>query len=128
MQFTLNDLGIHHRLSTAADGEKVADFFLKRGDYAAAPDADIAFIDLYMPRLNGIEVLQAITDGKVWPVCVLTTSELEKQIVVERFKLDARCYIVKPIDEYKLIDAFECFDHLKPIAAEIRNRRGTGRA
>lgn len=89
LQFTLNDLGIRHRLSTAADGEKAVDFFLKRGDYAAAPDADIAFLDLYMPRLNGIEVLQAITDGKVWPVCVLTTSELEKQIVVERFKLDA---------------------------------------
>jgi len=30
------------------------------------------------------------------------------------------CYVVKPADREAIIKAFDCFDHLKPIAEELR--------
>lgn len=70
-QLILNELGIRYRLSTAADGEKAVDFFLKRGDYAAAPDPDIVFLDLYMPRLRWRaslkkNLLSALVPARPW--------------------------------------------------------------
>lgn len=63
----------------------------------------IILLDLNMPKMGGIELLQVIKQDpllKVIPVVVLTTSE-EQQDKVESFSLGVAGYMAKPV-EYKL--------------------------
>ena len=125
-EYVLAALRIPYSLSIARDGEAAVDFLCKRSQNASAPHPDIAFIDLNMPRLSGIEVLQELEGDGIIPVSVLTSSPIEQDIVVERFKLDRRRYIVKPIDEQKLLEALDSFDHLRDFAAAARERLSAG--
>jgi len=75
-------------------------FLHKEGQYAGVPTPDLILLDLNMPRMNGHEVLQAISqdDGlRHLPVVVLTTSDAEKD-VLSSYQLRCSSYIVKPVD------------------------------
>ncbi len=122
MEMTLCELRLHRTVTVLTDGEQAVNFILKRGSYSGAPEPAIIFLDMNLPRLTGVQVLEAIDDGRSHPVCVVTGSRLEQELVRARFKLEAQCYIVKPVDRDSILGAFACFDHLKPIADEIRDR------
>ncbi len=67
----------------------------------------VIFLDLKLPRLNGLEVLRILkSDLKTRniPVVVMTSS-LEQRDVIDCYTLGANSYIVKPIDfrEYFLV-------------------------
>ncbi len=53
---------------------------------------DLAFVDINMPKLSGLEVLRSLQQS---PLVVLTTAYSEH--AVEAFELDAFDYLVKPI-------------------------------
>jgi DNA-binding NarL/FixJ family response regulator len=60
----------------------------------------LSFLDLNLPKKNGIEVLKEIKvqDGlKAIPVIVLTTSDADHDIS-KAYSLHANCYILKPVD------------------------------
>jgi CheY-like chemotaxis protein len=64
-------------------------------------------LDLNLPRMNGIEVLEQIKGDPALatiPVVVLTTSDSEDDIV-RSYTLHANAYITKPVD-------FERFRHV----------------
>jgi CheY-like chemotaxis protein len=59
----------------------------------------LVLLDLNMPRMNGIEFLQAVRadpDLKSIPVVILTTSE-EEQDRVKASQLNASGYLLKPV-------------------------------
>ncbi|HRQ33336.1 MAG TPA: response regulator, partial [Anaerolineales bacterium] len=61
--------------------------------------------DLRLPRIDGVEVLQAIKNDdelKSIPVVILTTSEAEKD-VIRAYMHHANSYLVKPVgfEEFK---------------------------
>jgi two-component system response regulator len=89
-------LNLHH----VPDGVECMAFLHKEGQYAGVPTPDLILLDLNMPRMNGHEVLQAISqdDGlRHLPVVVLTTSDAERD-VLSSYQLRCSSYIVKPVD------------------------------
>lgn len=93
----------HH----VVDGREGIDFLEKKGVYANAPRPDIIFLDLNMPRMNGSEFLTVIKANQKLndiPVIVLTTSEVESDIV-RSYQLGAASYIVKPVDVQQFLSA-----------------------
>ncbi len=66
---------------------------------------DIILLDLNLPRMGGLEVLEKIKadpDLRVIPVVILTTSQDEADIA-RSYHSHANCYIAKPVDFEKFM-------------------------
>jgi CheY-like chemotaxis protein len=90
------------------DGEQALDFIFSTGPYSNRIKGHprLIMLDLKMPKVNGIEVLQRIKSNevtKIIPVVMLTSSAEERDIV-ESYKLGVNSYLVKPVDFTKFVD------------------------
>ena len=66
-----------------------------------------------MPRKDGREVLAEIKSDqalKQIPIIILTSSEAEQDII-KSYKLQANCYITKPVDLNKFIDVVKSIEN-----------------
>jgi CheY-like chemotaxis protein len=87
----------------AEDGQEALDFVFCRGEHSArsvAAAPKVIFLDLKMPKVDGIDVLRAIRGDartKMIPVVILTSSK-EQRDIVEGYKLGVNAYIQKPVD------------------------------
>lgn len=68
-------------------------------------EPDLVFMDVRMPRLTGVEVLETVTHR---PAVVFTTAYDEH--AVKAFELGAVDYLVKPFGEERLL---ECLDRVR---------------
>lgn len=96
---------LHH----VEDGREGLDFLNKTEKYADVPRPDLIFLDLNMPRMNGCEFLAAIKADERFkgiPVVVLTTSDVEKDVIYS-YQLGATSYITKPVDMPQFIKAIQ---------------------
>jgi len=92
----LSDLQISNHLETAGNGEEALAYL--RDQNRERPC--VIFLDLNMPKMNGIEFLKvakADEQLKKIPVIVLTTS-IDQQDRMESFDLSVAGYMVKPIE------------------------------
>jgi len=91
---------LRNRLFVTRDGEEAIDFLYNRGDYASEnkyPKPDIILLDLRLPKLDGIEVLEQIKHEekiKDIPVIVLTVSESDEDII-KAYEEGVKSYILK---------------------------------
>jgi CheY-like chemotaxis protein len=102
---TLKDLKIKNQLVSKANGEEALEYL--RTDDNKKPC--IIFLDLNMPKMNGIEFLKIVKADKTLkkiPVVVLTTSR-QQQDIIESFDLSAAGYIVKSVDYAKFAEAIK---------------------
>ena len=91
-------------IEVARDGEEALAFIEKweRGD----PVPLVILLDLKLPKVSGLEVLEVIKKHKVFktiPVVILTTST-ESTDVKTAYKLGVNSYIVKPVDFGKFME------------------------
>jgi CheY-like chemotaxis protein len=106
------------------DGQEALDFVFREGDYsdrADAPQPDVILLDLNLPKVNGLEVLDKIraSDGiSTIPIVVLTVSE-QQEDVRESYKLGANTYITKPVDFEKFVHAMEILDEYWMVIARL---------
>jgi CheY-like chemotaxis protein len=94
------DSKLHNNLRVALDGEEAMKMLRQEGEHFKAQRPDLIILDLNLPKKNGIEVLREIKEDKSLkciPVVILTTSNAEEDLE-ETCKLDANCYITKPVD------------------------------
>lgn len=85
------------------DGAEAIDFLFGTGNYEGR-DTDnkpkVILLDLKMPKVNGIEVLERIKSDaktKTIPVVVLTSSK-EHPDIEKCYRLGVNSYIVKPVE------------------------------
>lgn len=99
---TLEDHRIANRIMHFTDGQTALDYLLRRGEYAKpenSPRPHMILLDLRLPRVDGLEVLQSIKqqdETKSIPVIILTTSEAEKD-VARAYDNYVNSYLVKPV-------------------------------
>jgi two-component system response regulator len=101
-----------NRLSIVEDGVQALEFLRREGDFAKAPRPDLILLDLNLPRKDGREVLSEIKADdrlKAIPVVVLTTSQAEKD-VLHVYRLQASCYITKPVDFQQFLDVVKAVE------------------
>jgi two-component system, chemotaxis family, response regulator Rcp1 len=70
-------------LHTVSDGLAALDFLERKPPYQAVPLPDLILLDLNIPKLSGLDVLESIKASeqfKLIPVVVLTTSKHESDI------------------------------------------------
>ena len=86
------------------DGEEALEFIFATGKFAVRDDIlprpKIVLLDIQMPKVNGIEVLQKIKSDertKATPVVMLTSSK-EDPDIKKCYALGANSYIVKPVN------------------------------
>jgi two-component system response regulator len=87
----------------AEDGVEALDYLFATGKYMGRDTNNmpqVILLDLNMPRLGGLEVLQRIRSDertKLLPVVILTTSSEDKDRV-EGYNFGANSYVRKPVD------------------------------
>jgi len=99
----LGDLNIRNTVVQAANGEEA--LMHLRNEENELPC--FIFLDLNMPRMNGIEFLKIAKNEprlKRIPVIVLTTSDNERD-VIESFELSVAGYMLKPADYKTFVEA-----------------------
>lgn len=85
------------------DGEQALEFLFNKGKYVSAngnKKLKAIFLDLKLPKLNGLEVLKIIKNDKILqkiPVIILTSSKQDIDINAA-YNLGVNSYIVKPLD------------------------------
>lgn len=94
-----------YTLSSVTDGGQAVDFLLKRGQYLNAPTPDVIFLDVHLPILDGIEVLRQIPNARDLPLCVLTSSDAERQAFRQEFGIDDSNYVLKPATQASVVSS-----------------------
>ena len=110
-EMTINALkksNLANKLLHVKDGAAALDYIFGEGDYSARKVEDkprVILLDLKMPKVNGIEVLQKIKSDertRTIPVVVLTSSK-EDPDIKKCYALGVNSYVVKPVafDEFQ---------------------------
>ncbi|MEP7106958.1 MAG: response regulator [Ferruginibacter sp.] len=92
-----------NRLLHVSDGAEALDFIFAEGAYTGRQieqEPKVILLDLKMPKVNGIEVLQKIKKDdrtRKIPVVVLTSSK-EDPDIKNCYGLGANSYVTKPVE------------------------------
>ncbi|QLG60956.1 response regulator [Halorarum salinum] len=103
---------LNNTLHVATDGAEALDFLHRRGDHESAPRPALVLLDLNLPKVDGLEVLEEIRDAPDLtsiPVIVLTSSEAEED-VVRSYELHTNAYLTKPISPDEFVDLVRSFE------------------
>ncbi len=100
-------------VDSAAGGSEALEM-LQEGDY------DLVFLDIKMPDMSGIEVLQKIKERSPHVMVVMITAYGSVETAVEAMKLGANDYLMKPFEpEYLLLLVEKLINQKKIIEENI---------
>jgi len=102
----LQEAGLPYELIVIIDGEAAVDYLTKKGEYASVQYPNLIFLDINLPKKNGLEVLEFIkndNDLKHIPVIMLTTSSYQNDINY-CYKNHANSYITKCVEINEFMD------------------------
>jgi two-component system response regulator len=101
-----------NEIKVIEDGQSALDFLFCRGEYvnrdqSAGPK--VIFLDLKLPKLNGLEVLKTLKSEKSTkyiPVVIVTSSREDPDIKAA-YALGVNSYVVKPVDFKSFMEAMD---------------------
>jgi CheY-like chemotaxis protein len=101
----LRRAGVTNEIIKMDDGGRAVELLFREGEFADAstPMPLLILLDLNLPVLNGLQVLQRIkADERTRriPVVMLTTTDSQQEIT-RCYDLGCNIYIVKPVDYVK---------------------------
>ena len=99
-----------YRIQTATDGQEGLNVALEN-------PPDLILLDLEMPQMTGMEVIDALSAKDMNIPVILMTSHGSEAIAVELFRKGAKNYLIKPFDPEELLDAID------RALTEVRLRR-----
>jgi two-component system response regulator len=106
----LKKRNLANRLFVLEDGVDALDFIFARGKFAEREShhhPKVVFLDIKLPKMNGLEVLRAIKSNPETqgiPV-VMVTSSREDPDIKTAYELGANSYVVKPVEFEAFQDA-----------------------
>lgn len=112
----LDEYNLANEVVVARDGAEAL-AYLKQCLESSEPACKlpaVALLDLKMPKVDGLEVLQRMKSDpalKHIPV-VMVTSSREEQDLVKSYELGVNAYVVKPVDFQKFVESIKqigCF-------------------
>jgi signal transduction histidine kinase/CheY-like chemotaxis protein len=68
---------------------------------------DLIILDMQLPKMNGLEVLQEMQQRDMDIPVIFTTSRESAELVVQAFRLGARDYVIKPFDPHEMQEAIQ---------------------
>lgn len=108
---SLRNNRVVNRIDHINNGAEAIEYLFAKGKYVNQQLPDIILLDLKLPKVDGLEVLEKIKSDeklKMIPVVVLTTSDAEKDRTAAYLN-HANSYLVKPLD----------FNQFKKMAEEL---------
>jgi len=95
----------------ARDGEEALDYLYRRGRFQSHDQGlpIVLFLDLKMPKVDGLEVLRQMKGDdalRVIPVVMLTSSREEADLV-KSYQFGVNAYVVKPVGFQQFADAIK---------------------
>lgn len=104
-----SDARLANSINVCRDGQEGYEFLMKSGEYSNAPTPDLILLDINMPKINGLELLELIKKEKhlsIIPVIILTTSTSEEDIL-KSYQLHVNSFIQKPVEFVDFLDAIQ---------------------
>lgn len=101
-----------HQVAIARNGVEALDYLFGNNNH---PDRDpnpmpaLILLDLKLPKLNGLEVLERLRASpttQFLPVVILTTSKEERDLI-SSYQLGCNSYICKPVDFLEFTETIE---------------------
>jgi DNA-binding LytR/AlgR family response regulator len=89
----------------------------KASEFMARTPVDLLFLDIQMPRINGIEFLRSLANP---PITIMITAYSE--FAIQGFELDVVDYLLKPILKERFLKACNKAREFW----ELKNKAGTG--
>lgn len=90
--------GLSLEVDSVQDGEEVLDLLYGRGQFAGREKPNLVLLDLKMPRMGGLEVLERVKNDpnlREIPIVVLSSSDRPEDIN-ETYQLGGNSYVTKP--------------------------------
>lgn len=75
---------------------------------------DVVLLDVIMPHLDGLGVLEKINDIEKRPICIMLSAVGQDKITQKAISLGAEYYVIKPFDIELLIKRIREFKFYKP--------------
>ncbi|MFK7833631.1 MAG: response regulator [Winogradskyella sp.] len=100
----MNSLQLNHKITEANNGEDALKLLEQKDNLP-----DIIFLDLNMPKINGIEflkILKADDRLKYIPTIILTTSNNQRDLL-ECYKIGVAGYVLKPLKYEEYVSKIE---------------------
>lgn len=101
----LREATVNAQVTVARDGVEGLEY-LRRSERGLTPFPDLIFLDLNLPRKNGLEVLAEVKSSERLrhiPILVMSSSSAEEDISAA-YELHANCFITKPADLDDYVD------------------------
>lgn len=114
--FLLDSMGVE-KITTIDDSSQVMDTL-------AEIPSPIVFLDLNMPKLSGLEVLQQIKAARPQVPVVICTANSEIETAVQCLKLGAHDYLVKPINLNSFGSALRTALEIDSLRTEVLSLKG----
>ncbi|GHC98578.1 response regulator [Pseudorhodoferax aquiterrae] len=91
------------------DGAQALEYLRRTGEFDGRESGNpaVVLLDLKLPKINGLEVLEAIRADaglRSIPVVMLTSSQ-EENDVVRSYQLGVNAYVVKPVEFKQFLSA-----------------------
>lgn len=99
----LRKVNLANRVDVVRDGQQALDYLFAEGEFvsrAGEPPPTVVMLDLNMPRVGGLEVLERLRNDprtRLVPVVILTSSD-EQRDRIAGYENGANSYVRKPLD------------------------------
>jgi CheY-like chemotaxis protein len=106
------EIKVKNSIAVVKDGVEAIEFLKKQGQYTDSIVPHLILLDINMPKLSGIEVLDFIKKDeklRLIPVVMLTTSSSESDISA-CYDKSANCFITKHLDFGKFLNVVEAIE------------------
>jgi two-component system, response regulator len=110
IQRAIKQANIVNQMWVVRDGQEAVDFLRHQGpfqDESVSPRPGLILLDINIPKINGLEVLQIIKQDnglKGIPTVMLTVSRREEDII-KGYNYGCNSFVQKPLEFEKFVDA-----------------------